>query len=108
MLLDEGEDAEDAADAAFAVAPVDRGAEGPDGVPGAHGPRQQGESGRGRPRGLVVRMNGVAPARLAAMLAQEHAGRGIEQADVVIVPLDGDLPPEPAGRGRVARAGDCN
>ena len=57
--------------------------------------RQRGRRGAGRP---ILGMDGVAPGRLAAMLAQERAGGGIEEADVHAVPLDRDFLAEPAGR----------
>ena len=40
----------------------------------------------------------MAPGRLAAMLAQERAGGGIEEADVHAVPLDRDVAADPARR----------
>ena len=35
------------------------------------------------------------------MLAQELAGEGVEEAHVELIPLDVDLPADPAGRGTV-------
>lgn len=67
---------------------------------------EQGE-GRGRgPRGPILGMDWVATAGLAAVLAEQDAGAGIEEADVVIVPLDGDLAAEPARWRGVVGAGD--
>ena len=54
---------------------------------------------------MIDGQNRVAPAGLAAVLAEECACGGIEQADVMLVPLDGDRAPEPAGRRRVVGAG---
>jgi len=49
----------------------------------------------------------VAPG-LAAVLAQQDAGGGIEEADMLLVPLDGDLTSEPAWRRRGVGAGDLD
>ena len=68
--------------------------------------RQQRQRRRRRAGGPIAGMNRVAAAGLAPMLAEECPGRGIEQADVVVVPLDGDLAPEPARRRGVVGAGD--
>ena len=55
--------------------------------------------------GRSAGMDRMAPARLPAMLAEQQAGGGIEQPDVVVVPLDGDVAAEPARRRRVVGAG---
>ena len=51
-------------------------------------------------------MDRVAPARLTPVLAKQGAGRGVEEPDVAIVPLDGDRAAAPARRRGVVGAGD--
>src|SRR2546428_2065941 len=106
VLLGEGEDAEDPAHAGFTVTTMDRLAQRPDVAarPGRAG--QQRQRGRRRALGLIVGVDRVAPAGLAPVLAEEFPGRGIEEPDVVLVPLDGDLAAEPARRRGVVGAGD--
>ena len=53
-------------------------------------------------------MDRVPPSPLAPVLAEQLAGRRIEEADVVVVPLHGDHAPEPARRRGVVGAGDLD
>jgi hypothetical protein len=46
---------------------------------GLLGAREERQRRRGRARGPIVRMNGVAPAGLGAMLTQQPSGGGIEE-----------------------------
>ena len=99
VLFDQAEDAQDAADAGSAVAAMDRVAERADVGPGAGGLREQGQRGGRGARRLIRGVDGVAPGRGAAMLAEEGAGGGVEDADLPVVPLDRQVMPDPAGRG---------
>jgi hypothetical protein len=42
------------------------------------------------------------------MLAEQEAGGGIEEADMMLVPLDGDLAADPPGRRSVVGRGDLD
>src|SRR2546426_8617292 len=106
VLLGEGEDAEDPAHARFPVAAMDRFAERADGRAGSGGAREERHRRRGRAVGLIVGVDRVTPASSTAMLAEQFTGGGSEKTDVVIVPLDGDLAPEPARRRGVVGTGD--
>src|SRR5262249_20126749 len=97
-------DGEDPADTGFAVAAVDGRAERADLLTRPGGARQQREGGGRRAGGPILGMDGVAPADVAPVLAEQRARGGIEHPDVVIVPLDRDRAPEPAGRGRIVGA----
>jgi hypothetical protein len=92
VLLHERQHAQDAAHAGLAVAAVDRRTEHADGLARARGPGQQRQRRGRRSSGLIGRVDRVAPARVAAMLAEQDPGGGIEQPHVVLVPLDGDHP----------------
>ncbi len=106
MLLHEAEDAEDAADPGLAVAAVDRLAERADVGARAGGLREQRQRGGRGARRPILGVDRVVPGRLAAVLAEERARRGIEEADMDAVPLDRDVAAEPAraaGRSRRTR-----
>ena len=65
---------------------------------GAGGLREQRQRGGRGARRPIRGVDRVAPGRLAAVLSQERARGGMEQADVHAVPLDRDVPAEPARR----------
>src|SRR5439155_8933478 len=92
------EDPEDAAHSGLAVAAMDRLAERADMGARADGAREQRERVGWGARRPILGVDRVTPGRLPAVLAEERAGGGIEEADVHTVPLDGDLAAEPAGR----------
>src|SRR6266511_1008763 len=98
MLLHQPEDAQDAADAELAVAAMDRVAEGADVGAGAGGLREQRQRGGRGARRPILGTDRVTPGRLAPVLPQERARRGMEEADVQAVPLDRQGLPDPAGR----------
>src|SRR5262252_2653514 len=108
VLLDEGEDAEDPTDAEFAITAVDAVAERADVLTGPGRAGQQRQRRRWRAARSILRVDDMATARLTAVLAQQGACRRIEQADVGVIPLDGDLATEPAGGWRIVGAGDLD
>ncbi len=76
---------------------------------GARGLGQQAHGGGRRPRRPIVGMDDVAPAGgVAAVLAEELPRARIQQADVLGVPLDRDLGPEPARGRAVVRVVDLD
>ena len=65
------------------------------------GKRSEQGKGRGRgPRGPILGMDCVATAGLTAVLAEQDAGAGIEEADMTLVPLHRDLAAEPSRTGQ--------
>src|SRR6266545_1443265 len=108
VLLDEGQDAEDPADTDFAVAAVNAFAERADVATGPPRAREQRQRRRGGAGGPIVGVDGMAAPGLAAVLAQQDAGGGIEEADMLLVPLDGDFAAEPSWRRRVVGAGNLD
>src|SRR5215472_9214741 len=73
-------------------------AEGADMCAGPFRSRQHLESAEGCSFRVILRLDAIAPALLADMLAQQLTGAGIEQAHEEIVPLHVDQAPDPAGR----------
>ena len=98
VFLDQGEDPEEAAHAGLPVPAMEGLAERADVGPGAGGLREQRQRGGRGARRPIRGVDRVAPRRLAAVLPQERARGGMEEADVHAVPLDRDVAAEPARR----------
>src|SRR5688500_7056941 len=81
-------------------------ADGADRGPDAHRGFEQRYRLRRRASGAISIGDPVPAARGSHMLAQELAGRGIEQTHEEIVPLHIDAPSDPARRGAVVRGLD--
>src|SRR6266508_3626562 len=77
---------EDATDAGLTVVAVDRLAQRADVGAGARGAREQRQRGGRGARRPILGTDRVPPGRLAGVLPQELAGRGMEEADVHAVP----------------------
>ena len=74
----------------------------------AGGVREQRQRGGRGARWPIRGRVGTAPGRLAAVLAEERAGREIQEADLHAVPLDGDVVADPARRGGIVGVVDLD
>src|SRR5262249_10516145 len=101
VLLCQGEDAEDLADPMRAAVRVEMATEDTDRRAGRRRPAEQRERGRRSARRLITDVEAMPAARGAQMLAQELAGRRIDQADVQRVPLHVEPMADPARRRAV-------
>jgi hypothetical protein len=70
--------------------------------------RDQRDDGRRRSRRLIFDEHAVTTTVGDQVLAQQQAGRRIEEADVLVVPLHTDGAADPAGRRGVVRAADLD